>query len=149
MIIRTMEHMDITDCIEIGKRLHAESEYNCLAFDEQKSVEMFKYMLGDSGHIIFVAEDDSGIFGMIGCECSAPFFSSEAFAAEHFIYVTPEKRCGTAFYRLFERFYHWASTKKVKSVYLMHSTGINTDVVEKVYDRLGFSRVGSIFRRFM
>ena len=147
MIIREAQNTDFAQLLKLGEDLHLESEYRDLEFNAMKCLNMFNHMLSGATYKIFICEDKTGLCGMMACECYAPYFSHEMVAGEHLIYVKPEKRNTRAFYKLVNVFLEWALSKDVKMLYLKTSSGINSDKIDKMYKKLGFARVGGIYRR--
>jgi GNAT superfamily N-acetyltransferase len=149
MIIRKATIKDANILLSLGKRLHDESEYSVLSFNDDKALEHIKFMLDDENHAVFVADYHGDIIGMLCAECSTMYFSDEKVAGEHMIFVVPEMRGSTAFSRMVSEFATWASDNGSKILYLRTTSGINAKEVDNIYHRLGFDRVGGIYRRFL
>lgn len=148
MIVRRAEQNDVHGIVALGRKLHKESEYSILKFNQDKAVKMVSSMVESESHAIFIVFDGSDMIGMIGCECETTYFSDEKVSGEHMVYVIPEKRASMAFSLLINKFIEWSTSKNAKALYLRTSSGINAIGIDKIYRRLGFDQVGGIYRSF-
>lgn len=149
MKIRELKKEDVNVCAGLGALFHKESEYRVLTYDYKKTISFFESIITDDYRQMFVAEDNGKIVGGLAGEIIAPYFSDDTAAGDIFIYIMEEYRHGELGSLLAQEFIDWAISKGVKIVYFRDTSGIDTGKMKIFYNRLGFSQVGSIYRRVL
>lgn len=95
----------------------------------------------------FVVEHDNEVVGFLGAYISGSPFFSDDLAWDAAIYVAPEFRGRVGIKALRSLMLHyrlWAATHKVSSIRLGVLTGINTEKTIKLFEHLGWKRIGAI-----
>ena len=97
-MIRNATHSDLEDIVQLGISFFEEAKTNLTPeFSEEKAMGVIKSMIENQGCILYVAEVDGVIVGMIGAVISEHWFSDEMIAQELFWYVLPVFRVGVGF----------------------------------------------------
>ena len=146
MIIRQITKDDIPRLIEIGLMCHQESEYNVMSFSGNKCIALCERIIAEPQMLGTVTVKDSVITGVLVAAAIPAYFSDEITASDLLVYVLPEYRGSRAFYMLCLSYVGWARTKGARLIFLRNSTGIESEKVGKIYQRMGFEHVGGIYR---
>ena len=77
MIIRKITPKDFATCIEMGGRMHEESEFGCLEYCPDKCLIWANEIVINSKMVWIVAEHEGQIVGMLGAEIAQPYFSND------------------------------------------------------------------------
>lgn len=142
MKVRCATHADIPAAIRFGAAMQQESpRFSRLGYAPEKVEALARVMVERGGS--FVAEKGDTIVGMMGGFVSEHFFSYDKVASDLMVYVAPEHRGGSAFYRLLTAFEQWAFVQGAVEIVLGVSTEIVTDQTIAMYERLGYKRLQS------
>lgn len=141
MTVRPAVAADVPRIVEMGVRFVAESEYWKLGTANPDKIAVLALSLIESGGL-FVAEDASGIVGMLGgCLMDHPMLDSLV-ASELAWWVEPDHR-GTAGARLLSAFAAWARERGANA---LHMVAPNVRVAMH-YKRLGYFEMETSFMR--
>lgn len=146
MTVRDFTHTDIDRLIELGRLAHEESEYRVMTFDENKCRSLCEMIIATPSFIGIVAEKDGQIVGCLVAIVSLAYFSDEKTGGDFLVYVMPEHRGSSAFYRLCQEYVFQARVKGARLIFLRNTTGIMPEKVGEIYERMGFEKVGGIYR---
>lgn len=146
MIIRQITKDDIPKLIEIGLMCHQESEYSVMSFSANKCIALCERIITEPQMLGMVTVKDSEITGVLVAAAIPAYFSDEINTSDLLVYVPPEYRGTRAFYLLCVSYIGWARTKGARLIFLRNTTGIEADKVGRLYERMGFSQVGGIYR---
>jgi GNAT superfamily N-acetyltransferase len=94
-----------------------------------------------------VAEEDGRVVGMLGGYLTDYFFCDETVACDMALFVEKDYRLGTAAVRLIQAFRDWARARGAREVCLAVSTAVNIDVTGRFYEKMGFARVGAVYKQ--
>jgi hypothetical protein len=142
--IREYTPFDKLAVLELGKLMHAESpRYKNKKWDDARAGQTIDNV--STFGILYLAEEDGQLIGMIGGVCSQDIFGSDSTAYAMCHYVVPEKRkTSTAGIRLLRLFENWAfNTKGAFECGVNPSTGIETEAVTRVYEKSGYVKVSN------
>src|ERR1035437_4391688 len=125
--------------MRLGKMMHRESSYRDSAFNEKK-VAAIPLTPG-----VFCAMSvREGIYtGFFVGKIGAYYFSDECAAHDVAFYVDAEYRNGKSGIELIFAYEEWAKKQGVKSIYLSQSSGVQIDRGDRLFDGLGYTRLGS------
>lgn len=148
MEIRTITPADIPAILAMGGLMHDESEYRSLDYAPEKCAALCRSIMANADtQLGLVAVEGDEHFGMLGAYVTAAYFSDDLVSGDYLVYVRPEFRGTTAFVRMVKRYIEWAKERGAQLIFLRTSTGIESDATAALYQRLGFARVGGVFRR--
>jgi len=95
MMIRKAEQKDLEAVIELGRAFFEEAKTDLTPeFSEDKAASIIQGMIESDACILYVAEEDGVLVGMIGAIVSEHWFSNDTVAQELFWYVLPDCRLG-------------------------------------------------------
>ena len=144
--VRIADIPDMKSIVELGYELLEKSTSNGIKVDESKFKMLVAGMIGSKKGIVYVVVDDNDVpqgflLGMI----DELFYSPQRFATDLATYVREEYRHLAP--RMYKKFIAWAKSKpKVVEITLGISSGIgDTERVGKLYEKLGFSRMGGLY----
>jgi GNAT superfamily N-acetyltransferase len=144
-MIRAATSADIPALLALGRAMHAESWYGYIEFDEQKIFNVLTQLIDGAGFAeVYEAggEVHGGMLGMV----SEMWFCTALIATDLGLFMQPGKRGGIAATRLVNRFVEWAGSKGAVEVSLGISTGIAIKETGKLYETLGLTHVGGIYK---
>ena len=148
MITRQPTYKDIDLLIDLGARLHAESAYAFLPYNEEKVRQLiFSYIEDDETQFGLIAETGDVIIGMIGGYLVEYYFCDEKIACDIVLFVDQQYRGGMAAIRLIRGFQKWAKAHGARELCLGITTNVQTELTGKLYQRLGFNRAGSLYKK--
>jgi GNAT superfamily N-acetyltransferase len=148
MLIRHPQSRDIDELVEMGARMHAESAYSFLPYDRRKVRRFIQSCIDDpAGFCGLVAEEDHRLVGLFAGSLIEYFFCNDVVASDIVLYVDPEHRQGLAALRLVRAFSEWAAKRGAREVCLSVSTNVKPDQTGAFYERLGFVRVGGVYKQ--
>jgi GNAT superfamily N-acetyltransferase len=119
---------DLNALVAMGRAMHAESpRYRAMDFDPVKVRAVAgRLMAGDAG-MVFLATIGERWFG------------PDRYVTDLVVYVRPEHRGGSAFFRLVCALEGWAAQQGVLQVDLGVSTGVQVEQTVRAYERLGYT----------
>lgn len=131
--------------LEMGHRLHEESQFSGEPYDDVKVMELFESTLTHPSRR-FVAFD-SEFRGFILMGINEHFFNHVKKAADFCLYIVPEHRGGSLVVRLINEACSWAKSNGAEDITIHHNTGINMESAPKLFNKLGFNTAGYIFTK--
>ena len=147
-MIRPFTLKDLPTMVELGKIMHEESVYRDLDFDAQKLIDLgHHYIANPETCWSAVAEVDGRIIGMYAGYITEYYFGKDLIAQDLLLFVDPTKRGGLAAVKLITAFEDWAFAKGVKEVCPASSTMVAPERTAMLYNLLGYTNVGSLFKK--
>lgn len=144
-MIRHATAGDIPALIELGTRMYLESRYASGAFDADKCAALAKQLIDVDAGIVLVAEQGGQLIGWLGGGIGEQWFSHSLMAFEYGLFIAPEHRGGSAGPRMVKAFLAWAKDNGAALVNMGITTGVHEARTGEMYERLGLSRVGSLY----
>jgi GNAT superfamily N-acetyltransferase len=147
MLIRQMNDDDLEDLIAMGYDMHQESWFHNLNYDPHKLRLLYESIKAYPARLCaFVAEEGDKKVGMFVGGIAEFYFGNDKLASDLLLFVTKEHRGSTAAPRLIKAYIAWAKANEARSINLGISTSINVDRTAKLYEKLGFTLDGHLFR---
>jgi GNAT superfamily N-acetyltransferase len=75
------------------------------------------------------------------------FFCNETIASDNLLFVDRQHRGTLAAVRLLRAFRKWAAARGARELCLGISTVVDAERIGKLYERMGLSRVGAIYKQ--
>jgi len=140
--IRKAKESDMDAIIELGKSMYVESDYQGMAFNEDKCRAFLSVVITTG--LAIIAEKDGWIVGMLGAGIQPHIFTDTLMSWDDLVYVLPQYRGTRAAQRLITVYIAWAQELGVKreNIYIGINAGINIDRTARFYHKLGFKRSG-------
>lgn len=146
MKIREARYEDIPQLVELGQLMHTESQFKQYSFNSGKVAHLIEYLITNADGIVLVAvEQDEIVGGFIG-SIAEHYFGFDRYSFDFALFVKPESRNSTAGIKLLRAYVDAAKANGVNEILIGNSTGVESDRVEKLYGRMGFTRYGGNWR---
>lgn len=142
MVIRKGLTEDMFPIRNILLDMHSETTLSVPSVDMEKLTYHILYTLKHG--YVFVAVLKDKIIGTIGGTVNSDWWSEEKHLADLWFYVSPSNRKSTAGRRLIKEFINVAKDAKMK-LKLGHVYSGDIERKDKFYERLGFTKAGSLF----
>ena len=149
-VIRPPVMEDYAQISTMGRWFQENSDYRNCGWSEKKAAHIiFRSTDETSPYFMRVAEVDGELIGMFLGVVSEYFFSEELIAMEQVVFFYPDKRSGVSkmLRQMFAEFEDWAKAQSAREVCLGVTSGIAGDGYEKLIEKVGYRRAGSIFKR--
>ena len=138
-LVREMSQMDLPSVIEIGKRMHAESDnFRRHPLSIPKLQEMCRRALLTKDIMCFVAETNGEIVGLWAGFTSELWYSDTKIVSDIVLFVDKSHRKGTAAPRLMKVAEKWARGMGAKILYQGLRSGIDTETTACFFNKIGF-----------
>lgn len=137
---------DIERVLELGRDAHAESRYAKYPFSGSKCIAILNACLAGRETFCIVVEDKDQIVGFAIGYVVEHFFTTQLFAQDMLVYVTPEHRsrnAGSLLLMAFEDHVH--SLFGNIPIMVGITTGVTPEKTGELYEFMGFKRSGSLF----
>jgi len=144
-MIRPATPQDIPALLALGRAMHAESWYGYLPFDEQKLSGLLARLIGGEG-FVEVYETEGHVNGVMVGAISEMWFCRAGIACDLALFVYPGRRGSIAACRLTQRFIEWARAHGAAEVCMAVSTGVRIQETGRLYEALGLTHVGGIYK---
>lgn len=141
MTIRTATVADVPRIIELGAALHAESpRWSRIHFNPARAAETLTNLILNPSGVVFLYEVDGIVVGGIAGLLQPHWACDASIAHEMSFVIDPEYRGGLAACRLICALVSWGKIKDAAWLHAGTSTGLDPEMVAKLYERLGFER---------
>lgn len=144
--IRRARPGDIEALIAMGRALHDESpRYQGKGYKPEKLRALAGHLQGSlltEQAAIFVADDGGELVGMFVAVIAERWYCDERYMTDLTVYVKPERRGGTVFFRLVRAAEAWARVQGLPESVLGVSTEVHPERTVCAYERLGYTLAG-------
>lgn len=145
-MIRPATAADVATIVAIGEAMHAETRYrDPLPWCAPKVAGLVDWLLASDDGLVLVAEDDGSIVGGFLGMVEDHWCSRARVATDFALYVLPAHRGSTTAARLLGAYVTWARDRGAVLVQAGITTGVHVDATSRLYERMGFQRVGNLF----
>lgn len=125
--------------------MHAESDFRHYDFKPEVAFAGIGMWLGElSNKVMFVAELDGHVIGMLAAGLINTWFGTDTTASEELFFVTKAHRGGRAGFLLMRRFCEWSEEVLANHQRAAVATG-NGPAGERIYTHFGMKHVGGNF----
>lgn len=140
----TIEEVDAALPIAIQLVQSGKSTHGIENFDVEKALSRVRSWVDDPDHLILGGFQDGEMVAVYIGFVAEWWHMRERWGWIRFLAVDPRKGRGIG--RLMvEEFMRWAKTRGANKVQLSHTVGIDPQGAERMFERLGMERVGSVF----
>ena len=147
MKVRHATANDIEAGIELGRRMHEESVFAFLPFDVAKVRRLLRHIAGDPEHYcVYVVEHDKHLIGLLVAQVMEYFFCRELLCDDLLLFVERDQRGSAAALALVRAYLDWSRQMGAREARIAISTGIDIDKTGAFLERLGFARVGGVYK---
>lgn len=149
MRVRLIERGDIEEMIDLVRDMVAESPaYVGVPFSDAAVRGWFVAAVeAPKEYFCAVAEEAGKLIGFMIALAAPMIFSTDKAAYEMGLYVIPRYRGTRAAWKLYTNFESWARSVSCRFSISGVSTGVDTAIRSRFYERLGYSHAGPSFRK--
>ncbi len=146
-MIRMATHEDVPQLVELGRAMHAESNYAPLVFDPARTANFVHWLIDEPDGFVACAERDGELVGFIAALAGPTWFGDgkQKTANDMGLYVRPANRRGTSAIFLVQAFKDWV----LRNGFAQGRGGTNAgqagQAANAIYEHLGFARAGHCF----
>jgi GNAT superfamily N-acetyltransferase len=145
MTIRFACSGDISELIELGRRVKADTRFAPWPFDEQRVRRSLEHVLapGQERYGALIAQSSSGaiVGGLLGV-IERPMFTESLVANVMLFLVLPEHRMGGHAVQLLRAFEKWAKNRGVVEIVFGVNSGCDFERVGRFAQRMGYRKIG-------
>lgn len=149
-MIRNATELDALVVLKMGEDYVEETgHYVGLPYDANLAVGNMLMAIHDPRQLFILSVDPSGeVVGMLWAFCGPVLpWSPAPIAMDQIVYVKPDKRGTKHGLQLIQEYERWAVEMGAAEVRLSIASGIHEDKSGKLYEKLGYDRLGSQYRR--
>jgi N-acetylglutamate synthase-like GNAT family acetyltransferase len=147
-MIREAQPSDRGLIFDLLMRMHAETMFSVFDVSEARLREAVEdFLLPDIGLFTCVIEADGAIQGVFFGHIGSMWFSDDLCGFDDVWYVSPEYRGTIESVRMLRRFEWWCKDSGCKAALVGVSSGVMVDRTSAILERLGYGRLGGLFRR--
>lgn len=143
-MIRQATPGDISQLINLGARMHAESRFSVLGYDRRKVADLFAHLLATNQFVEVIERDDEIIGGFAGF-VTEHWASKDLVSYDCGLFIAPDCRGGGDAARLIKRFRAWAIGCGAKMVTLGVNTGVHPERTARLMEAVGFEQIGTLY----
>jgi GNAT superfamily N-acetyltransferase len=146
-MIREATHDDVVHLVRLSEMMHAESpRYSRLTFSPEKMAAMLHNLIDSPNGFVRVLELDGRIAGLMVAMVAEHWMSTDMVAVDFGVYVTHGVRgVGAGAVEMVARYRQWAKERGAVWPQIGVSAGVCDEAAERMYERAGARRVGSIW----
>jgi N-acetylglutamate synthase-like GNAT family acetyltransferase len=144
-LIRKARHEDIEAMVTLGRAMHAESIFAPYDYDQAKVALHIGTLIELPNGIALVAEGDGGIHGGFIGAVEPHYFGTDTQAFDYALFLTPRARTGSTGLKLIREYVKQAKHIGAKQIMLANSTGYQPERVARLFESMGFNRLGFVF----
>ena len=134
---------------KLAAQMHLETDFRFYDFDPGIAIAgLGDWLGGDPNSVMFVAEADGEVVGMLGATLRSTWFGRDKLASEELFYVDVAHRGSCAANQLLQSFCDWASEVGAQHLRAGVATG-SSPAAERLYQRFGMHYVGGNFSLHM
>lgn len=145
-MIRNARHGDIESLVDLASTMHQESWFAKYMFNREKVGNVIRNLIDSPDGFVIVYEEGGELQGGFVGGIAEHFFGECRYAFDLGVFVKPEKRGSLGGAKLIREYVAQAIERGVDEVLIANSTGIDTERVAALFERLGFVRTGANFR---
>jgi GNAT superfamily N-acetyltransferase len=146
--VRVPEHGEIKYLVSMARRLHDNSAFRNMDFDEDQVERLGHMSLENKTMFLRIIEHapTNVPVGLLLAVLQPSFFGRDLVANDMTLLVEEEHRgkCFDAIKYLTAMYRDWAQTLGAKRVYLGTSTGIDPERARKTFEACGFHQIGTL-----
>ena len=125
--------------LRLATAMHQESSFKDVPFD----VGAVAALPLEAGVFCVVDVREGLMVGFFLGHICRYFFSQAKASYDLAFYVTPEFRGSSSVVQLINAYETWAKSRGVKQIYLGQSTGVDMEKTDRLFNRLGYTKLGS------
>ena len=140
-MIRPAKLEDMPELLKLAMEMHLESRFGGERFSADKVAALLAKLINGAG-VVFVAEQNGDIVGGFAGGITERWFSDTKVAFDYGLFVRPGSRHGIIAMKLVSAFVRWANAFGVSTIECGIVSGVNVEGTARMYEAIGFNRVG-------
>jgi|OM-RGC.v1.024548353 Acetyltransferase (GNAT) family. len=140
------EEHDLEAMYNLGKDMHEESEFAGLDWDPEKVRSWIHRNIHDTNRFVLCAYDDNKLCGIFIAGISTFYFGNSTISSDYIWYVDKDYRGTRVGIRLLKRYVEWAKSREVDRIQVGVSSGMTVDRTGELLVRMGFEKIGGIYK---
>ena len=144
--VRRATEADIPDIVEMGRQLHADSNFANMVFDPDMAADHVRRFVDSDWCCVLLAVDSRRTLGFVSGQLGRAMFGPELIAQEDLFFVKPDVRgtkAGVA-RMLLRDFCYWAADHGPARISIDNTAGADDDKFQRLLQSCGFERAGSV-----
>jgi len=137
---------DIQNILNLGKKMHAESEFSSLDWDADKVWAWLDKNVNSPSRFVYCAYDEDCLAGVFIGSISEFYFGNDKLASDLLWYVGEDYRGTRVGVRLLKEFYNWATEQNVQRIQVGVSSGLTMARTGALLERMGFTQIGGLYK---
>jgi len=147
MTIRHATISDIDNIIDLCTEMHNEGYYKNISIVYSKLKIYILEKINNNNSLILILESHSSTIGMFIADIVEYFFSDETISIDNLFFITKPERKFNGAKKLLDAYFEWAIAHNVKEITLSTTNGVEVEKIEKMYSKLGFTKVGIMYKK--
>lgn len=127
--------------------MHSEGIYSSISLSEYKLKNFIFNKIEANKSLVTVLVSNDKIIGLLIADIQEYFFSTEKISIDILFFIIKSKRKSFGAIKLLKEYFSWANSYGVKEISLSTTNGVEVDKIEKMYSKLGFTRVGIMYKK--
>ena len=136
---------DIPEMLILCELMHSESSYDFIMPNEEKMESFLFSKIDMENSFCYVLKKEKTI-GLLVANIETYFFSNSKIAVDYIFFIKNEYRKSSGAYKLLMKYIEWAKESSVVEIMLSTTTGVKMEKVGKLYEKIGFKKVGLIYK---
>lgn len=146
MMYRVGTESDILPIYYLGKKMHSESEFHSLHWNEEKVLKWLDTNIKSPNRFVYCAYDNDALAGVFVGSISEFYFGNDRLASDLLWYVGEDYRGTRVGVRLLKEFYKWATEQNVNRIQVGISSGLAMARTGALLERMGFTQIGGLYK---
>lgn len=143
-MIRPATHDDLGALLVLAEQMHGESRFARRRFSLDKMARLFATLIDSEDGLVLVAERNGEIVGGFAGYVAEDWFGPDRMSGDFGLFVDPRSRGLSTAAGLIKGYVAWAQARGVAQPEVGISTGVHTETTTRLYEALGFERIGNL-----
>jgi hypothetical protein len=148
-VVRAPDRTEIRYLVGIGRRLHDNSKFREMHYDEDRVMILGYTAMDNPNHMFLQVIEDTETevpVGMLLAGLQQSYFGKDYVANDLLLVIEEEHRgrCMDALRRITALYREWALSRGAKRIYLSSSTGIDPEKTRAAFEACGFHQIGTL-----
>lgn len=144
-VIRRATAEDIAILVSLCYDMWMHTRYSKFTFDVGKVEVRIRGMIDSPEYLVLIAIAAQRPAGVFVARLAELWFSRQAVANDILLYVDSAARSLATTRAIIQAYRSWAAEGRAQEIVLAVSTGIDSTRIDRLYSRLGFDMIGSVF----
>lgn len=148
-MIRALMPSDVFQVANLAEQMHAEGRYKNVKFDKKKVINGILLQLANMVLVGFVEEKNKRIVGAVIGFVDQYFFSEDYLLRDRGFFVLPDYRKSKSGSKLLQAYVSAGRKLGLKEILIANSYLDDPNALDLLYKKVGFDKVGSVYKMEM